>query len=209
MIPRLAAKIMQLVNSALFWHARRVTSPDAAVVLLGLNTIHGIVVAGRIFDAVAQTSENQAGISALWQGSVQIGESAAAFAKKAQAPAPVVAQARLAGLLSLIGRVILLSATPTEFASVIARAAQTHSRFCESEGIIYGATQDEVSAYALGLWAFSEELIEAVAYQSQPTVLPADNRNNLVAFLHLARATHTPPGPPVVWMKQLRLTGTI
>jgi HD-like signal output (HDOD) protein len=190
--PALAAKVMQLVNSAFFGMPRRVDSPDAAVVLLGLNTIHGIVVAGRIFEFVARSAAQQSLISALWQSSVRIGESAARFAKSNGAAEAVVARARLTGLLCLIGRVVLLTTTEDDFAKVTARVNEKTSSYAQAEGIIYGATQDEVSAYALGLWAFPDEMIEAVASQSQPSTILAETRNELAAYLHLARATHTP-----------------
>ncbi len=189
--PALAAKIMQLVNSAFFGMPRRVTSPDAAVVLLGLNTIHGIVVAGRLFDFVTQRTAHQHAISELWQSSVQIGESAARLAKRNGAAPGMIANARLAGLLSLIGRAVLLTETAGDFATVVARVGQTHSSYSQAEAIIYGSTQDEITAYALGLWAFPDAMIEAVASQSQPSTFLEAANNDLVAYLHLARATHT------------------
>ena len=190
--PALAAKVMQLVNSAFFGMPRRVASPDAASVLLGINTIHGIVVAGRIFDFVSQSSDNQAAIASLWESSIQIGESAGRFAKRNGASEAATSKARLAGLLSLIGRVILLTSTPDNFKEVMARSIEKSSTFSECESVIYGATQDEVSAYCLGLWAFPEEVIEAVLLQNHPSIGLNANPNEVVGYLHLARATHQP-----------------
>jgi HD-like signal output (HDOD) protein len=188
--PAMTAKVMQLVNSAFFGMPRRVDSPRDAVVLLGLTTIHSIVVAGRLFDFVSQGASQQSAISGLWQASVKIGESAARLARQSGASEKVASQARLCGLLSLIGRVVLLTSTAQLFEQVIARVGSNSSSYTEAEDVIYGATQDEVTAYALGLWGFTDQIVEAVALQSHPTLLPAGKKNDLLACVHLARAIH-------------------
>jgi HD-like signal output (HDOD) protein len=187
--PALSVKLMQLVNSAFFGMPRKVNSPQEAVVLLGLNTIHGIVVAGRVFEFASKGAADAGTISKIWEASVKLGESAASFAKKDGAANAVVAEARLSGLLCLIGRAILMTASPESYAKVTAGVGQGKS-YQESEKAVFGATQDEVTAYALGLWVFSDELSEAAAFQSRPSRLAAGKRNDLIAYLHLARATH-------------------
>jgi HD-like signal output (HDOD) protein len=189
--PAITAKLMQLVNSAFFGMPRKVNSPHDAVVLLGLKTIHGIVVAGRIFAFASEGAPDQAVISRIWDASVSIGERAAKFAKANCVSEPIVAKARLAGLLSLIGRVILLSATPVEYARVTQLSQRDPRLLADSEKEIYGVAQEEVAAYALGLWAFCDELIEAVAFQNRPSLLPTSSTNDLLGYLHLATANPT------------------
>jgi HD-like signal output (HDOD) protein len=188
--PALTVKLMQLVNSAFFGSPRRARNPREAVSLLGTKTIHAIVVAGRLFDFVNQPGHRHPLVDGLWDSSLAIGESAAKIARANGANDIVQGQARLAGLLSLIGRVILITATTETYAGLLQRNAAGSRGISAEELETYGATQEEVAAYALGLWAFSDELIEAVANQIQPSRLPEDNTNNLVAYLHLARSLH-------------------
>jgi HD-like signal output (HDOD) protein len=192
--PALSVKLMQLVNSAFFGSPRRATNPREAVALLGTKTIHAIVVAARLFDFVNQPGHRHPAVDGLWDSSFTIGESAAKIARANGANEIVQGQARLAGLVSLIGRVILITATTETYAGILERNPAGSSGMSEVELETYGATQEEVAAYALGLWAFSDELIEAVANQAQPAKLPADNANNLVAYLHLARSLHPSSG---------------
>jgi HD-like signal output (HDOD) protein/CheY-like chemotaxis protein len=188
--PALAAKLMQLVNSAFFGMPCKVKTPHDAVVLLGLNTVHSIIVAGRLFEFVGNASANQSMISNIWASSVEIGAAAFGFAVANKASSETAAQARLAGMLCLIGRAILLATTPETYEKVIACAALGSISYLQSEKIIYDANQDALTAYALGLWAFPEDLVEAVAFQSEPSVAPLGKGADLVAYLHLARSVH-------------------
>jgi HD-like signal output (HDOD) protein len=188
--PALTVKLMQLVNSAFFGSPRRARNPREAVSLLGTKTIHAIVVAARLFDFVNQPSHRHPAVDGLWDSSLTIGESAAKIARANGGNEIVQGQARLAGLVSLIGRVILITATTETYTGLLKRNVAGSRGISEDELETYGATQEEVAAYALGLWAFSDELIEAVANQVQPSRLPDDNTNNLAAYLHLARSLH-------------------
>ena len=189
--PAIATKLLQLVNSSFFGMPRKINSPHDAVVLLGLKTIHGIVVAGRIFAFAAEGAPEQAVISSIWDASVSVGERAAKFAQANGASEPIIAKTRLAGLLSLIGRVILFSTTPVDYARVTQLAQGDSSRLADSEKAVYGVSQQEVAAYALGLWAFSDDLVQAVAFQIRPSLIPASSTNELLGYLHLAAADPT------------------
>jgi HD-like signal output (HDOD) protein len=188
--PALAAKLMQLVNSAFFGMPCKVNTPHDAVVLLGVNTVHNIVVASRVFEFVGEVSPSHVMISKIWASSMEIGADAYRFAIANKASGQTAAQARLAGMLCLIGRAILLATTPDTYQQVIACATLATISYLQSETIIYQANQDALCAYALGLWAFREDVVEAVAFQSEPSLSPLGNGADLVAYLHLARSLH-------------------
>jgi HD-like signal output (HDOD) protein len=185
--PALTVKLIQLVNSAFFGMPRKISRPHDAVVLLGLSTLRAIVVAGRIFEFVAHSSANSAQLSKLWIDSFEIGESAAGLAKANGASDAVQRDARLVGLLSLIGRGILLTSEPEAYASVIESARANERTLSQSEAEIFGVCQDVVTAYAMGLWAFPDDLVAAIAYQSTPSQMPDATPHHPVGYLHLAR----------------------
>ena len=80
--PALTAKLLQLVNSAFFGFPRRINNPKDAVVLLGIKTLHSIVIAARIFDEVSGAIGNSSQVASLWNTSFQIGECACRLAEK-------------------------------------------------------------------------------------------------------------------------------
>ncbi len=185
--PALTVKVMQLVNSAFFGIPRKISSAHDAVSLLGLKTLHAIVVAGRLFEIVDDPHADRARLARLWATSFQISESAARLARLDGASPAAQQHARLAGLLSLIGRAILMTADPTGHAEIVTASHKSGRTIDSCEQEAYGASQDDVTAYAMGLWAFSDELVEATAYQSAPSRLPLPRPRHPAGYVHLAR----------------------
>ena len=191
--PALTAKLLQLVNSAFFGMPRKTRSPAEAAVLLGLKTLHAIVVAGRLFDFAGGPGPDPAAVDRLWDASLQIGSTAARLARDDGASATTQQAARLAGTLSLIGRAILMGADPREHARIVVEAASLGRTLDAAEASHYGAPQEDVSAYALGLWAFPEEIVEAVALQSRPPSMVG--AGDVTRFVQVARACHAATEP--------------
>ncbi len=185
--PALSAKLLQLVNSAFFGMPRKMSSPREAILCLGLRTLQAIVCSSRIFEFVRSGVKQPAQLDALWQRSFEIGEEAARLAKAAGGTDAVQQNARLAGLLCLIGRGILLTSEPVKYKQLIEAARTSGQSLAECELSLFGASQDDVTAYAMGLWAFSDEIVSAMTYQSAPSRLPDAGPRHPVAYLQLAR----------------------
>jgi HD-like signal output (HDOD) protein len=189
--PALTAKLMQLVNSAFFGVPRFTASAQDAVTLLGLKTINSVVVTARIFDFIGENAQDVQ-ISSLWETSLRIGEAAGRFAAAAGASVLIQQQSRLAGILCLVGRAILMTSEPEQYRSIAAAAGESGVPLHQLELLTFGASQDEVAAYALGKWAFADEIVDAVARQTRPGGVPDGVFSPLLPFLHLARCNHTP-----------------
>ncbi len=168
--PALAAKVMQLVNSAFFGTPQRASTPAAAVALLGLETIRRVLVEGRLFESCHTDVELSDEIAELWSYSVSVSEAAFSIAKQHGATVDIAGLARLAGLMSVVGRAVLWGS----------ENVQEKSK---------ADLQAAVGGYVLGLWGFAEEVVEAVTLHENPSQLPAQKTNDLVAYLHLARAS--------------------
>jgi len=175
------------VNSAFFGMPRKINCSHDAVVLLGLKTLRGIVIAGRLFDFVGKGRGHEPQLTRLWNISFEIGESARRLAAIDGAGDSAQHEARLAGLLSLIGRAILLTTEPDEYSNVLLTARSSERPLAQCEINCFGASQEDVTAYALGLWAFSDNVVSATAYQSSPSRMPVPSSHHPVRYLHLAR----------------------
>ncbi len=192
--PALTAKVMQLVSSAFFGLPRRVNDPRDAVVLLGVNAITAIVVAGQIFDAVDSNKHHREEIARLWTSSILTGDLAARYAQDSHASRETQQIARLAGVLSLIGRAILVNADASSYENVWKTARRNGSTLAAAELEVFGATYTEIGGYALGLWGLPEPIVNAVAAQAIPATLPHCDVNDACTYVHLARWTLG--GPP-------------
>jgi HD-like signal output (HDOD) protein/CheY-like chemotaxis protein len=187
--PALTAKVMQLVSSAFFGLPRRLSDPRDAVVLLGVNAIQAIVVAGQIFDLIDSNSRHRHQIVRLWTSSILTGDLAARYAQDSHASRETQQVARLAGVLSLIGRAILLNSEAASYTDVWKRARCSQTTLAAAEHEIYGATYTDIGGYALGLWGLPEAIVNAVAAQDAPGLLPRSDINDACMHVHLARWT--------------------
>lgn len=188
----LKTKILQLVNTSFFGLPRRVTSLKDAVSLLGTKSIAVLAVTTQAFDALSDADSCREDVTRLWVESTQIGARAESLAKAAGAPPDVVEQSMLAGTLSLIGRALLIRYEPRRFADALI-ASQSGMPLHVAEQRFCGAPQQHVGGYALGLWAFADDIVEAVTFQASPSGSVVVTQNHPLAFLHAARCEHARP----------------
>jgi CheY-like chemotaxis protein len=148
--PALTAKLLQLVSSAFFGLPRRIDNVHDAVVLLGLQTVRSLSTASRLFECM-KNNDDEALVSALWRASVDIGIRAETLARQARATPTTQHMARLAGTLSLIGRAILATSSHEAFLGACQRAYTERRSLSAVEIDVFGASQEDVGAYALGI----------------------------------------------------------
>lgn len=166
--PGLSCKILQLVNSAFFGIPRRVESPQMAINLLGVQQLETLCASIALFDAVSKDDPSNGMIEGIWRRCVDIGICAAKVAQYDGADATVQSDAQQAGMLSHIGRAMFVRSAPGEFKRALDLATDSEIGLNQAEREVFGTDQDALSAYLLGLWAFSDTVIEAVHVQSSP-----------------------------------------
>jgi HD-like signal output (HDOD) protein len=160
-----AAKVLQVVNSAFFRLPRRITRIDHAISHLGFTAIRNLALSAEIFSQWPSRGlpggfdpeELQAHAEAI---------AAAAYALAGRLP--WADDALLAGLLHEIGYWILLQQCPKEMCQVLDRARAEGIPLHESEIQVLGTSHAEIGAYLLGLWGFPYPIVEAVAFHHNP-----------------------------------------
>lgn len=188
----LTTKLLQLVNSAFFGMPRRVHEVREAVSLLGLKTLKEVAIAAHAFEALAGDGPERAKIERLWSISADLAGAAGDAAKRAGAGQDAENRARLAASLALVGRAVLV-----RYASEQHRIAMTMAEdgiaLASAEQQIIGIPHQVIGAYVLGLWAFDDEIIEAVAHQTDVQVPVTCGPTHPVWFVRQARSV-VPPG---------------
>ena len=175
--PILTGKVLQLVNSAYFSLAQKVTSLNRAVVYLGINTIKNLALSTAVMQAFETKNKDLANlIRPAWRHSLAAAVCAKSLAKAAGQPANNLEEFFIAGLLHDVGKIILMQAF---------HGTLPHSG-CLSlteERERYGVAHAQLGADTLKRWKFSDELVEAVGtfYNPPPT-------NRMANFIHLADA---------------------
>lgn len=160
----LAARVLQIVNSAFFRLAKRISNIEQAVSYLGFNAIRNLAMAVEVFSR--------------WPGGACAGldldklqlhvNSVAAAVRALTAKTPISDDAMLAGLLHDIGYWILAQECPQELSEAVELAVSSGIPLHAAETRILGASHAEIGAYLLGIWGLPYPVVEAVAHHHQP-----------------------------------------
>lgn len=165
----MAAKILQLVNSAFFGLSRHISDPVQAVLLLGLDTVKALVLSVHIFSQFNQIESKAISPESLQQHSLTVAMLARQIAEAEGAIEPqLVDYAFTAGLLHDLGKLLLAAKLPQKYEAAFQLATQAGIELPKAELEIFGATHAEVGAYLLGLWGLPYPIIEAVAFHHNP-----------------------------------------
>ena len=161
----LTAKLLQMVNSSFFGIGRHVSKPSEAVGILGMNTLKTVVVAMHLSTWFESTSGCRFTATHAAEHGRQVGAAARAIALAEGSSRVTVDDSFAAGLLHDIGKLILASSLPDQFASVAARKT---GNLLDAEREVFGATHAEVGGYLLGLWGLPGAVVEAVTLHHAP-----------------------------------------
>ncbi len=162
----MSAKVLQLVNSAFFGLAQKVTSLPGAATYLGMETIKNLALASEAFRVFVPGSRIPQSFCESMQRHAQ---RTAAIANAL----PIEKKTReitvVAALLHDVGRLILASVMPDQFCSAHALVTERGCKLFEAEEELLGTSHAEIGAYLLGLWGIPNLAVEAIAHHHHPT----------------------------------------
>ncbi len=181
----MTAKVLQLVNSAFFGVPRHVSSPGQAVAALGMDTVKALALAVGVFAPFEDAAVKELGIQPLWDHSMAVGSFAKHISTAERAEQKTIDHAFIAGLLHDVGRLALASTLPDDYIAAMAQAEQQGIGLADAEQDVIGATHAQLGAYLLGLWGFSDPVMQAVACHHDPVQGMGDGFGPVVA-VHVA-----------------------
>ena len=183
----MTAKILQVVNSAFFGLRQQVHSPVQAVMFLGLDTIKALILSVGIFTHFDSIRMKSLSLERLWKHSIEIGGFAKHLVKDMNCDRQMVDKAYIAGLLHDVGKLVFAANLPQPYSEALAMAREQKITDWEAERAVLHATHAEVGAYLLGLWGFSDSIVEALAFHHCPSASPNQAFSPLTA-VHIANA---------------------
>jgi len=182
----LTAETLKLTNSAFFGLPQQVRSLEQAVSLLGTETMRALVLVAGFYGQYQGDSEIGARIRVLSQRCLEIGMTAQLIAKSLGLEGRDVDFASCAGVLSHIGTLALLANERDRYKQVVQQIEQGGKTVIEAERKVLGCTHQEIGAYLLGVWGFSDPIVAAVAYHHEPSCSVSRALSPLTA-VHLAQ----------------------
>jgi putative nucleotidyltransferase with HDIG domain len=180
----MAAKILQLANSAFVGASGRVSSLVQALSLIGTETVRTLVLSVHVFSQFDGNSRVAASLPALWDHSVEVSSLAQRIATAEGCTKAMGEESFTGGLLHDIGKVVLLAEMPEEYQQIF-ESQPDASKNLELERL--GCTHAEVGAYLMSIWGLPLSLVHAVAFHHHPSETAETTFSSLTA-VHAADA---------------------
>ncbi len=199
----MSAKLLHVVNSSFFGLRRAVAHPKHAVAIVGLDAIWSLIAAG-VFARSDASGLPAAVLAALHSHGSATKARAGAIMRAEGADPREVERAGVAGFLHGVGKLILLDNWPDEYAAVIAQVARTGGALWEAEMKTFGVSHAELGACLLELWGLPPAIVEAVAWQHQPSRCPRQTFGALTA-VHAGNALSAGGTPDRAYLQRLNL----
>ena len=174
----IAAKLMQMVNSAFFRLPRRIDDIEQAVGYLGLVTVRNLVASAEVFAKWPKESATAAvDLERLQSHSLNVAAAAHTLARDL----PIATDVVLAATLHDIGYWVLAQERAADLDAAVRLATQERIALDEAERHVFGASHAEIGAYLLGLWGLPTTIVEAIAYHHRPRLVPQTGFDVLAA----------------------------
>jgi HD-like signal output (HDOD) protein len=154
----LAAKVLQLVNSAYFGARQKTSSIQQAVSLLGIDRLRYIALTASIFTA------GDGDLKELQELSTRTAQLASGFLGTRSG------EGFAAALMCDVGRIIFMLGMKDAYREVVAAAPPGQLAAAEEQA--FGATHADVGARLLSLWGLPSPIIEMVRYHHKPDLAP-------------------------------------
>ncbi len=181
----MSAKVLQLVNSAFFGFPRHISSPSQAATALGMDTVKALALAVCVFTPFEDAAVKDLAIEPLWEHSMVVGSFAKQISATEHADPKKIDHAFIAGLLHDVGKLVLASTLPADYIDAMAQAEQKGINLADAERDVIGATHEQLGAYLLGLWGFSDQVLQAVTCHHDLAQSAADGFGPVVV-VHVA-----------------------
>jgi putative nucleotidyltransferase with HDIG domain len=159
--PSMTAKVLQLVNSALFGIRRRIADPVEAVVYLGVETVRSLALTVSVFSQFDGRCNPGFSIEALRDHSVAVASLARQIAKSMALPKDAADDIFAGALMHDLGKLVLAANFPDRYREVTQQCDPRSRR--EAESRLFGANHCAVGTYLLWLWGLPESVTEIVA----------------------------------------------
>jgi HD-like signal output (HDOD) protein len=179
----IAAKVLQLVNSAFFGLAREITTVQAAVGYLGLDVLRQLVLTVEVFQAFTPPAAVPGFRLDLLESHSRL---AALIAARLPAPKAIASAVPVSALLHDVGELVLAAKLPGEFEWSIQTAAKEQRPICDVEAEQIGASHAEVGAYLLGLWGLPVAVVDAVLFHHRPGRVGGAPEFDVATAVHVA-----------------------
>jgi putative nucleotidyltransferase with HDIG domain len=178
----LTAKTLRLANSSLYGLQVKVTTIQQAITYLGFQTTRNLITAAAVTGCFAEGHCPGFDHKAFWRHSIATAACAKVLARQMRFNQDY---AFTAGLLHDIGRLVLVSCFPQQYAAAIAHRVAHDCFMLESERAVLGIDHVDAGLALAEHWNFSDTMRLAIGGHHDPE---APGAGFLAAIIHVADA---------------------
>ncbi len=180
----LTARILKIVNSAMYCFAREVSTVSHAIAILGLDTVRSIIVAAALQQTFQMGSIPTTDLTGklFWEHSFGAAIAAKAIAGRINYPNPE--EAFSSGLLHDLGKMVMLRNQPQLYHEILNEVYCGTATFCDAELTTLGYTHAQLGSLLAAKWFFPAQLVESILYHHDFAAAPIYRR--LAAITSLA-----------------------
>ncbi len=175
----LSAKILKIVNSAMYALRREVSTVSHAVAVLGMDTVKSVIMAASV-ERVFQTSKDL-GTKLMTDHSWGTALAARSIARRVRYEN--LEEALICGLMHDIGKPVLLQNLRQRYSEIISEVYRGGASFHQIELSAFGFSHAHVGALLAQKWNFPPQLVEAVGYHHNPLSAPSHRQLACIANL--------------------------
>lgn len=173
------ARILRLVNSPFYGFAGRIVSVEEAITMLGLNTIHQLLLTTSLLNTI-KIDSRALDLNKFWAHSFGAGVIAKRLLFKRRKD--IQNEGFLGGILHDIGRLIFVRINPTQFVKLFSRQSKPID-LCEEEKH-WQIDHQKLGEILAQKWNFPSSISTAIAYHHTPD--KATENKLLVSAVHVA-----------------------
>lgn len=166
--PTVAAKVLQVANSAFFAARRQVVDITQAVNIIGFEFLKLLVLSTELFSVFSNKVMREFKLKERWEHAWSVANYAAFIARDLSLPQGIQEAAFSAGLLHDIGELVMIQRIPDDVrASVLLHRQENMPRYVAERQLIE-VSHAEVGGFVLGVWGLPEILVEATVFHHDP-----------------------------------------
>lgn len=179
----LTAGILRQANSAYYGYAKRISSLQQAIVLLGFQVIQGLAMSSAIAPLLkTQLVGYEIEQEGLWKHSMLTAMAAKCICQHRKLPFGDVAFT--AGLLHDIGKLVISIYVQEVGDYLIKKVTEASLSYVELEEKVIGYNHATVGGFLAKTWNLPADLVEAISYHHTPS--QAKNYMELANVVHVA-----------------------
>jgi putative nucleotidyltransferase with HDIG domain len=186
--PAMMARILKVVNSALYRGRQDVTSLQMAVARMGFNAISNIAMSTTIFSIFKSTAESGFSHEEFWRHCISVGIGADVLYERCKGNLKKRYTSdilQLSGLLHDIGKIVLEQFFHNSFRQSIELSVEEEISLQEAEKKVMGVDHAEVGAVLAQRWHLTADFAQVIRWHHRPASININEEySELIKLVH-------------------------